>query len=143
MSIRKKERLDLQELIREVRSCKRFHEVGGIAAFIGVVRSTSTDDEEVDHLELEAYEGKVDDALERISDEIRKRPGIVKVLIRHMVGKLEQGDLIMAVVVAGKSRKDVFPALIDAVERTKREAPIWKKEALSSGRSHWISGKRS
>ncbi len=139
MSVCKKEELDLRELIQEVRSNKRFSEVGGIASFIGVVRSTSSKGEIADHLEFEAYDGKVQDILVKISEDIKKRPGIVEVLIRHAVGTLEQGELVMAVVVAGRSRKDVFPALAEAVERTKKEAPIWKKEVLSSGQANWVS----
>ena len=131
----------LEEMLQLMRSSERFREVGGIAAFIGVVRSTSNEGEEVDHLELEAYEEKLDDALVKISNEIKERPGIVDVQIGHVVGNLEQGDLIMAVFVSGGSRKDVFPALIEAVERTKSEAPIWKKEVLSSGQSHWVNEK--
>lgn len=141
MLICRKEELDLNELFQLIRTNQRFSEVGGIAAFIGVVRSTSADGEDVNHLQLEAYEDKTDDALTKICDEIKARPGIVEVLIRHAVGVLRQGELIMAVLVAGKSRGDVFPALIEAVERTKKEAPIWKKEVLSSGRSYWVSGK--
>ena len=141
MSICEKGELDLREIIEQVISNKRFSEVGGIASFLGVVRSTSSKGEMVDHLEFEAYNGKVDEVLAKISEDIKKRPGIVEVLIRHVVGKLRQGELIMAVVVAGRSRRDVFPALAEAVERTKKEAPIWKKEVLSSGHENWVSYK--
>ena len=141
MSICEKGELDLRKIIEEVMSNKRFSEVGGIASFLGVVRSTSSKGEKADHLEFEAYNGKVDEVLTKISEDIKKRPGIVEVLIRHVVGKLRQGELIMAVVVAGKSRVDVFPALAEAVERTKKEAPIWKKEVLSSGQANWVSYK--
>lgn len=139
MSICTKGEVDLQELIRQVKLNQRFREVGAIAAFLGVVRSTSATGEAVDHLELEAHEGKTEDDLAKISDEIKERPGVVEVLMQHAVGVLEKGDPIMAVVVAGRSRRDVFPALVDAVERAKEEARIWKKEVLSSGQSYWVS----
>lgn len=133
----------MQELIRQVKLNQRFREVGAIAAFLGVVRSTSATGEAVDRLELEAHEGKTEDDLAKISDDIAERPGVVEVLMQHAVGVLERGDPIMAVVVAGRSRTDVFPALIDAVERAKKEARIWKKEVLSSGQSHWVSYQRA
>jgi molybdopterin synthase catalytic subunit len=41
------------------------------------------------------------------------------VLIQTNTGHLVVGDEIMAVVVAGDIRENVFPALIDAVERLK------------------------
>ena len=143
MSVCMKGEVDLQELIRQVKLNQRFREVGAIAAFLGVVRSTSATGEAVDHLELEAHEDKTEDDLAKISNEIKESPGVVEVVIQHAVGVLEKGDPIMAVVVAGKSRTDVFPALIDAVERAKREARIWKKEVLSSGQSYWVSNERA
>ena len=44
-------------------------------------------------------------------------------------GHLAVGDEIMAVVVAGDIRENVFPALIDVVERLKSDAST-KKEKL-------------
>ena len=40
--------------------------------------------------------------------------------------------------VAGRSRKNVFPALVEATERAKKEAAIWKKESLETGESYWV-----
>ena len=47
----------------------------------------------------------------------------------------------MIVAVSGKSRKNVFPALEDIVEKVKKEALIWKKETLEDGKSYWIEYK--
>ena len=51
------------------------------------------------------------------------------VLIQTNSGHLAVGDEIMTVVVAGDIRENVFPALIDTVERLKSEASR-KKEKL-------------
>jgi len=141
VGIHKKDELRLEDLLDRVKVHERFKDVGGIGIFIGVTRSTSANGEPVSHLELEAYEGGAEEAMASIAEDIASRTGIVDVLIHHVVGKLEQGELIMAVLVAGKSRKDVFPALIEAVERTKSTVPIWKKEYLTSGESYWVSEK--
>jgi len=141
VGIHAKGELRLENLLDRVKAHERFKDVGGIGIFIGVTRSSSTDGKPVSHLELEAYEGKAEEAMASIADDIASRGGIVDVLIHHVVGKLKQGELIMAVLVAGRSRKDVFPALIEAVERTKSTVPIWKKEFLTSGESYWISEK--
>ncbi len=138
VGIHPKDELRLEDLLDRVKTHERFKDVGGIGAFIGVTRSSSADGEPVSHLELEAYEGKAEEAMASIADDIASRSGIVDVHIHHVVGKLEQGELIMAVLVAGRSRKDVFPALIEAVERTKSTVPIWKKEFLTSGESYWV-----
>jgi len=141
VGIHAKDGFRLQDLLDQVKSHERFKDVGGIGIFIGVTRSSSAEGEPVSHLELEAYESKAEEAMESIADDIAARNGIVDVLIHHVLGKLEQGELIMAVLVAGRSRKDVFPALIEAVERTKSTVPIWKKEFLISGESYWVSEK--
>jgi len=141
VGIHKKDELRLGDLLERVKAHERFKDVGGIGIFIGVTRSTSANGEPVSHLKLEAYEGRAEEAMASIADDISGRSGIVDVLIHHVVGKLEQGELIMAVLVAGRSRKDVFPALIEAVERTKSTVPIWKKEFLTSGKSYWVGEK--
>lgn len=141
VGIHGKDELRLEDLVERVRIHDRFKEVGGIAVFIGVTRSTSASGKPVSHLEVESYEGKAEETMASIAKDISSRSGIVDVQIHHVVGKLSQGDLIMAVLVAGKSRKDVFPALEEAVERTKNEVPIWKKEYLTSGESYWVSEK--
>lgn len=141
VGIHAKGELRLENLLNQVKTHERFKDVGGIGIFIGVTRSSSADGRPVSHLELEAYESKAEEAMASIADDIASRSGIVDVLIHHIAGKLKQGELIMAVLVAGRSRKDVFPALIEAVERTKSVVPIWKKEFLTSGESYWVSEK--
>lgn len=139
VGIHRKGEVKLEDLLNEIRSHKRFKDVGGIGIFIGVTRGTSNRGEPVSHLEFDAYEGKAEEAMASIANDIASRNGVVEVSIHHVVGKLEQGDLIMAVAVAGRSRKDVFPALVEAVERVKSSVPIWKKEYLTSGESYWVS----
>ena len=142
VGVHRKGEIGLDRLFEQLKAGERFEEVGGIGIFIGVTRGTSADGKPVSHLEFEAYEGKAEEAMSVIADEISNRNGIAEVLIHHVTGKLNKGDLIMAVVVAGRSRKDVFPALIEAVERTKDTVPIWKKEFLTSGESYWVSEER-
>jgi len=139
VGIHRKGEVRLEDLLDEIRSHERFKDVGGIGIFIGVTRGTSSRGEPVSHLEFDAYEGKAEEAMASIANDIASRNGVVDVLMHHVVGRLEQGDLIMAVAVAGRSRKDVFPALVEAVERMKGTVPIWKKEYLTSGESYWVS----
>lgn len=141
VGIHTKDELKLEDLLDRLKVHERFKDVGGIGIFIGVTRSSSADGKPVSHLELEAYEDKAEEAMASIANDVASRSGIVDVLIHHVVGKLKQGELIMAVLVAGRSRKDVFPALIETVERTKSTVPIWKKEFLTSGESYWVSEK--
>jgi len=69
------------------------------------------------------------DKLEEIIRDIKSRPGIVDILIETNSGHLAVGDDIVAIMVAGDTRDNVFPALIDAVNRLKTEAAE-KEEAI-------------
>lgn len=139
--IDKKGMLSLQDLINFAKKNPKNDQVGAIATFTGVVRGYTHEGDTVQKLELEAYEEAAEHALQTISDELRKKRGIVEVLIHHLTGTFSIGEEIVYVVVTGKSRKDVFSTLITAVERYKTEVPLWKKEYLKNGRRYWISEK--
>jgi len=138
VGVTKKGRVSIQSLINLVRSNKRFDEVGALACFIGFVRGYTQARKKVERLELEAYTERAERAFRAIADDVKTRPGVVEVLIHHIVGKLRVGDPILFVIVAGATRRDVFPALVETVDRVKREAAIWKKEILASGKSYWV-----
>ncbi len=138
IGIHPKGHLSIQPILDFIKSNERFSEVGAVACFFGFVKKFVKSGEEVKGLELEAYEEKAEEIFSEISEDIRKRPGIIDVTIHHVIGQLEIGDLIFIVMVAGKSRRDVFPALVEAVERAKRDATIWKKEEVVTGKSYWV-----
>lgn len=139
VGIDRKGEISLQDLITCVKNNPEIGKSGAIVTFTGIVRGFTHDGREVDKLELEAYDEEAEKALVKISDDLRRKPGIVDVLIHHLTGTFVVGEEMVYVVVAGTSRKNVFPALIEAVERYKHEAAIWKKEYLKDGTSHWIS----
>ena len=141
VGIHEKGQISIQDLMEQIRSNERFREVGAIASFFGIVRGTSQDGKEVKGLDMEAYKNEAEKMFAGIAQEMKKRPGIVEVLIHHVTGHLDLGDLIFVVMVAGSNRKHVFPTLTETVERVKKEATIWKKETLGTGESHWVSGK--
>lgn len=141
VGIEKKGMLSLQDLINFAKKNPKSDEVGAIATFTGVVRGYTHEGDNVEKLELEAYEEVAERALQTISDELRRKPGIVDVLIHHLIGTFTIGEEMVYVVVTGRSRKEVFSTLITAVERYKHEVPLWKKEYLKDGRSYWISEK--
>jgi len=126
--VHKKGTIGLPSIIENVRACKSFQNAGGIAFFVGVVRNETVNKEKVLKLEIEAYEEQANVALEKICNELKNREGIVDVQIHHMLGEFEVGEELVYVLVAGSHRRDIFPTLYDAVERYKKEVPIFKKE---------------
>ena len=146
--VHEKGTFSLVDGLKSVRGEKGFGRAGAIAVFIGVVRGETAKGEKVQKLMLEAYEEKANEVLMGICDDLRKKPGIVDVQIHHLIGEFDVGEDLVYVLVAGSHRGSVFPVLEEAVERYKKEAPIFKKEQLVTGkgerRSYWVSeGARS
>ena len=135
----------LQDAINNIKQDPNYPKAGAISVFIGVVRGETTDGAKVEKLELEAYEEKANQILNQICDDLSKRPGIVNVQIHHMLGEFSVGEEMVYVVVAGSHRTDLFTVLREAVERYKKEAPIFKKERIvdSQGvtQEYWVSEK--
>ncbi|PVX26948.1 MAG: hypothetical protein CW716_04810 [Candidatus Bathyarchaeum sp.] len=143
IGIHKKGELSFSDLLKSVKSNKNFDKAGAIASFVGVVRSTSLDGENVEGMELQAYEEQANKVLGDICEDLKKRESIVDVQIHHFVGKFVVGDDIVYVVVAGGHRQNVFSVLQEAVERYKTEAPVFKKENIVDENgvkeSYWVS----
>ena len=137
VGIHPKGELTIQPILDFLKTNERSDEVGAVASFFGYVKKFVKDNE-VEGLELEAYKEKAEEIFQEIAVDVSKRPGIIDVAIHHVVGELDVGDLIFVVMVAGVSRKHVFPALVEAVERAKMDATIWKKEDFVDGESHWV-----
>ena len=143
VGIHKKDAFSLSELLKSVKERSDFHKAGAIATFVGVVRGTSLDGENVNGLELEAYEEQANKVLGGICEDLKKREGVVDVQIHHFVGEFNVGEDLVYVIVAGGHRQNVFGVLQEAVERYKSEAPVFKKEHIRSEtgikNSFWVS----
>ena len=140
--VHRKGQLSLFDLLKSIRGRPDFHEVGALAIFVGVVRGETPSGETVKKLELEAYEEKASEVLENICEQLRKRTGVIDVEIHHLLGEFDVGEDLVYVLVAGSHRHDVFPVLEEAVERYKKEAPIFKKEYITDRegvtKSYWV-----
>jgi len=139
--VHKKGTFALDDLMNSVRKTPDFHKAGAVAIFIGVVRGKTERNEKVESLHLEAYEEKADQVLAGICQDLKRKPGIIDVQIHHMLGEFKVGENLVYVSVAGSHRDPLFPVLEEAVQRYKKEAPIFKKEQirLAKGRkrAYW------
>ena len=120
--------LTLSDVIESVKKHPDYRKVGAMALFIGVVRGETKAGESVSRLELEAYDEKGNQVLEKICQDLKRKKGIIDVQIHHFTGEFDLGEDLVYVIVAGGHRENVFPVLREAVERYKKEAPIFKKE---------------
>ena len=110
--------MNLNTMIENIKAHPDYRNVGMIASHLGMVRSFSRDGGTVSGMDVHFDERKIEDIIK----DIKSRPGIVEILIETNRGHLAVGDEIVAVVVAGDIRDNVFPALFDAVNRLKTEA---------------------
>jgi len=110
--------MDLNGMIQTLKKDSNYSKMGMIASHLGVVREFSLTGKRVRGIEIRFKR----DMIEQIIRDIRNMPGIFHVLIEISEGRLLVGDEIMAVMVGGDTREHVFPALIAAVDRIKREA---------------------
>ncbi|MEM2955466.1 MAG: molybdenum cofactor biosynthesis protein MoaE, partial [Nitrososphaerales archaeon] len=114
-------------------------DAGAVMVFIGVVREVGKDDKKVRRLEIESYDEHANSAIKKISDEIRNKYELSLAKIYHFKGSFNVGESLVLVIVVGKSRKQAYPALQEAIERYKKEPAMWKKEVYIDGSWAWIS----
>lgn len=139
MILAQPDRYTLEALIKKARNNPAIRKAGAIGTFIGIVRELAGD-EKISRLEFEKYEPEASKALDRIRKEIKQKEGILEVLIHHKTGIIEAGEDIVYIVIAAAHRTELFPALSEATERIKAEAPIWKKE-FTEKEEFWVQDK--
>ena len=107
----------IEEWIAEVKRGSDFRQLGMILIHNGVVRSTSKEGDIVSGMDLTYDKEK----LNGLIDEFSKKEGILTVRAWINEGHLKVGDDIMYVLVAGRLRKYVLPALEGFVSKIKQE----------------------
>jgi len=133
------DRYTLEALIKKARKNPSIRKAGAIGTFTGIVRELA-DDEKTSRLEFEKYEPEASKVLDRIREELKQKEGILEVLLHHKTGAIEAGEDIVYIVIAAAHRTELFPALSEAIERIKAEAPIWKKE-FTEKEEFWVHDK--
>lgn len=120
--------IDLDEAARLVRRDSS----GAVAAFAGVVRSESQG-RRVLHLEYEAYAPMAEKTMAQIGAEVAEKWPVDAIAILHRVGRLEIGEMSVAIAVASPHRREALEACAYVIERLKEIVPIWKKEVFEGG----------
>jgi molybdopterin synthase catalytic subunit len=118
--------MDINKAIAQLKQEPGFTEnVGMLLVHNGVVRGWSR----ADRATVSAVEVRVDQAkVEQLRQEYEQKPGIFRVLIEACEGKLQPGDDLLFIIVAGALREDVKPVLAEVLDRVKAEA-VTKSEA--------------
>ena len=105
---------------------------GCVVTYVGLIRGQSRG-KSVLSVEYEDAEGKAEDRLREIAEEIKKKWPVNNVAIYHRVGKLQVGDINLVVAIAAAHREEGFAASQYAIDRFKRKLPTKKRETYLDG----------
>jgi molybdopterin synthase catalytic subunit len=108
---------------------------GAVVTFTGDVRG-ETRGRRVVRLEYEAHAAMAERTLARIGEEVGREHG-ARLAIVHRTGTLRPGEAAVVIAAAAPHRAPAFRACEAALERLKRDAPIWKREVFEDG-SAWV-----
>lgn len=126
----------LESLVKKIRRSGKIEKTGAIGTFTGIVRAVS-ENSRTEFLEFESYGEVARQKMDEICSALKQEEGIVEVLMYHRTGIIQKGEDIVHIVVAAGHREQMFPVLREAIERLKREVPIWKKEHTLEG-EWWV-----
>lgn len=112
-------------------------ECGAVVTFLGTVRDLTGDRVTV-ALDYEAYPAMAEKKMREIETDAHGRWPIGEVAIAHRLGRLEVGDISVAVAVSSPHRAQAFEACRHIIDRLKELVPIWKKENWADGSTEWV-----
>ena len=111
---------------------------GAAVTFFGIVRN-NTRGRKTTHLYYEAYEPMALRKMREIGEAVRQRWQIGQVGMVHRLGRLEIGEVSVAIVITSPHRGIAFESCRYAIDRLKQTVPIWKKEFFEDG-AVWVEG---
>lgn len=107
-----------------------------MVVFLGTVRDHS-EGRSVTGIEYTAYERLAETRLGAIVADLEGQHDGLRLAIVHRLGRLAVGESSIAIVTASAHRTAAYEANRTALERVKREVPIWKDERYDDGTRAW------
>ena len=105
---------------------------GCVVTYVGLIRDYSRG-KPVLSVEYEDADGKAEDRLRKIADDIKQKWPVSNVAIYHRVGKLKVGDINLVVAIAAAHREEGFAASQYAIDQFKQKLPTRKRETYQDG----------
>ncbi|MFX0183936.1 MAG: molybdenum cofactor biosynthesis protein MoaE [Candidatus Hodarchaeota archaeon] len=135
-----KDTINLDQIIKQVRSETQFRNAGDFIIFSGIVReSSSVSSKKVQQIEIQAYKEMAEKQLNQICVELIEKYNLVDARVVHYTGLFNVGDFLVHCIIASKHRKEGFKAITELIEAYKHRAYIFKCEIYDDGTSEWIS----
>ena len=115
----------------------RLPNCGAVVTFLGTVRDL-TGSKETIALDYEAYGGMAEKKMDEIEQDTRSRWPVGEMVMMHRLGRMEVGEVSVAVALSCPHRAQAFEACRHAIDRLKELVPIWKKENWADGKTEWV-----
>ncbi|MGE3313968.1 MAG: molybdenum cofactor biosynthesis protein MoaE [Planctomycetaceae bacterium] len=128
-----REEIDYAALTERVRSTQS----GAVILFLGTVREM-TDGRRTIALVYDAYPEMAQTKLAELEAETRERWPVENIAIVHRLGRLELGDISVAIAVSSPHRRQAFEAGQFLIDELKVRVPVWKKENWDDGSTEWV-----
>ncbi len=114
------------------------YSTGGVVLFLGRVRDHA-EGRAVKAMDYEAYADMATAKMEQLEKRVRRKWPVKQMAIVHRTGRLELGEVSVAIAVACAHRGDAFEACRYAIDTLKETVPVWKKEHFTDGEA-WVEG---
>lgn len=127
------EPIDYEAITEQVRS----HAAGAVVLFLGTVREMTSGRQTL-ALDYEAYPEMAEAKMSELEQAAKDRWPVIESRIVHRLGRLELGEISVAIAVSCPHRQQAFEAGRFLIDEFKLVVPIWKKENWSDGSTEWV-----
>jgi molybdopterin synthase catalytic subunit/molybdopterin converting factor small subunit len=109
---------------------------GAVATFLGTTRVESRG-RTVHYLDYEAYGGMAEKVMADLAEGLKAKHDLCAVAITHRTGRVEIGEISVAIAVSAPHRAAALAACAEAIDTLKETVPLWKKEVYEGG-EEWV-----
>jgi molybdopterin synthase catalytic subunit len=109
---------------------------GAVVLFLGTTREI-TGSRRTASLDYECYPEMARAKLAELEAAARGQWPLVECCLVHRLGRLELGEISVAIAVSAPHRREAFAASEWLIDELKKVVPIWKQENWADGSSEW------
>lgn len=136
----KEEKIEMADLIADLKKSKKVDYSGAIFTFEGIVRGKE-EDMNLKKLVLSTPDvEKTTKEIENIVEEAKIKHNVFDISVIHHVGEFYTGDSLFLVAVLGNHRGETLDALKEVIERVKFDVDFKKEEISEEGVKTIMSG---